>query len=297
MDIVTVADGQIIDEPGAYKMPMSWYHQQCCVGPSVSSTGIRQAENQSPWTFWSSFAGNPSAYPREENDAFDFGAAAHCLLLGDEVFEEGFAVSPFDDFRTKDARAWRDEIRETGKRVITAKDMQAISYMADNLRRVPLVQAGILDGIPEVSLIWQDEVTGLWVKSRPDVIQSNGQVLADLKTTTDASLIASQRAITKYAYDLQLGLAIEGIERIMGVTTTDAVIVFAEKTAPYHVRAMPIDPDTLIYARRRNRRGLDLIAEAIANPPLPTFADDETPYTLPDSLADRLERQIEEGTL
>lgn len=287
-----------ITEAGAYRIPMPIYHsQEICPGPSVSSTGLRMVETKSRWAFWSSFDANPDSYPKQDNQAFAFGRAAHCLLLGDEVFEDGYAVLPFDSRRTKAAQEWEQEQIDAGKTVITPSEMDAIGHMARNLRNMPLVQSGILDGASEVSLIWQDDITGLWVKARPDVIQLNGQVLADLKTTSDASLIDCQRSITKYAYDQQFALAIEGIERVFGVTTTDAVVIFAEKTAPYHVRSMPIDADALYFAKMRNRRALNTIADILVNPPLPTFDDDETPYSLPPSLLDKLSEQQAEGLL
>lgn len=293
-----LADGEVVPGEGAYRCSMAHYHGQAiCPGPSVSSTGIRKAENESPWAFWSTFAGNPDAYPPKDSDQFAFGRAAHCLILGDEVFSESYVIMPFDSLRTKEARAWKEEQIAAGKTVITADQLEDIRRMADNLSKVPLVQAGILAGEPEVSLIWQDEPTQIWVKSRPDVIQLNGQVVADLKTCASASLIDCQRSITKYGYDMQFALAIEGIERIFGVTATDAVVIFAEKSAPYHVRSMPIDADTLYWARMRVRRGLDKIAGCFDRPPLPIFEDDETPYSLPASLQERMENEQSDGLL
>lgn len=297
-EIRALADGECITEPGAYRCSMAHYHSQdICPGPSVSSTGIRTADGVSPWAFWSSFDGNPDRYPRKDSDGFAFGRAAHCLLLGDEVFSESYAVLPFDNLRTKAAQEWKAERQAAGITVITQDDLTAIKCMSDNLQRVPLIQAGILAGTPEVSLIWQDEATGLWVKSRPDVIQLNGEVVADLKTCASADLIDCQRSITKYGYALQFALAVEGIERIFGVTATDAVVIFAEKSAPYHVRSMPIKEEELYWAKQRIRRGLDKIAACLKNPPLPIFEDDETPYSMPPSHLERLQREQTEGLL
>lgn len=300
MDIRTLRDGETITDGGAFRCSMSHYHSQAiCPGPSISSTGIRTVENVSDWAFWASWEGNPEAYPEEPKDAFDFGAAAHALILGDEVFEDGYAVLPFDSRRTKAAQEWEAGQRAAGKRVITQSDLASIGEAAKNLRRHPLIQAGIFDGEPEVSLIWQDEITGLWIKARPDALQLNGQVVADLKTCASASIIDCHRSITKRAYHQQLALCIEGIERVFGVTATDAVLVFAEKTAPYHVQPIFLDEDCLYWARMQNRRGIDRIASILKEPPLPVYEADEAKsrYSMPPSLREKLAQQQIDGTL
>ncbi len=293
--ITTIPDGQTITEPGAYRMSMAHYHSQVvCPGPSVSSTGIRLAENISPWAFWSSWSGNPNAYPQKDSDEFAFGRAAHCLILGDEVFAENYVLFPFPDRRTNAAKEW---LAAQTKTVVTAEQIEHINRMAENLQKVPLVQAGILAGKPEVSLIWVDEKTGIYVKARPDVIQLNGQVVADLKTCASAAFVDCHRTINKYAYDMQFALAIEGIDRVFGVTATDAVVVFVEKTPPYHVRTVPIGPDELYWAKARIRRGLDKVAAAIKTPPLPVYDDDETPYKMSDWQRQRFEQEQSDGRL
>ncbi len=295
IDLPTIADDEQVPGPGAYRMSMKRYHsQEVCPGPSVSSTGIRMAENVSPWAFWTYFT---DKYPKETNTAFSFGSAAHCLLLGDEDFGENYAVLPFDSRRTKEAKAWEQDQIDAGKTVITQSDLEAISALAENLRQVPLVQAGIFTGQAEVSLIWQDEITGLWVKSRPDALQMNGQVIADLKTCASASILDCHRSITKYAYHQQIALAIEGLEKVMGVTATDAVLIFAEKTPPYHVQPIMLDEESLFWGKLQNRRGLDRIARMMETPPLPVYAEDEVVFSLPPSAVQRLTEGMEDGEL
>lgn len=300
MEIRELKDGEQVIESGAYRCSMEHYHSQAiCPGPSVSSTAIRTVENVSPWAFWSNWDGNPDAYPKKPKPEFDFGSAAHALALGDEVFSEKYAVLPFDSRRTNEAKQWEADQRASGKKVITGDDLLAIQELIKNLKTHPLIQAGIFDGEPEVSLIWQDEITGLWIKARPDALQLNGQVIADLKTCASASIIDCHRSITKYAYHQQIALCIEGVERLFGVTATDAVLIFAEKTAPFHVQPIFLDEDCLYWARMQNRRGIDLIADTLKNPPIPVFEleEERCKYSLPPSLREKLSNQQIDGTL
>jgi hypothetical protein len=56
MKIIPHVPGTLISEPGIYAMALEEYHSQCCVGPSVSSSGLRKIfdPNSSPAIFGTS---------------------------------------------------------------------------------------------------------------------------------------------------------------------------------------------------------------------------------------------------
>lgn len=291
MSILPIADGQLIDASGAYRMSLDWYHGACCIGPSVSSSGLRTIELQSPHMFWSFSHLNPKRFIKEPSAALDFGKAAHALLLGDEDFAAGYVVSPFDSFRTKAAQEWRDAEKRT---VITEADYQHICNMAEALHAHGLPDV-IFGGEPEVSLIWQDK-TGVWVKARPDALPETGD-LGDLKTTADASREACIREITKRGYDMQMALAIEGMERVLGRKPPATVLIFVQKSPPYTVTAIPISEDALYWARCRNRRAIDTFASCLESGVWPSDGDDMREYELPAWLAQRLSDEQSDGRL
>lgn len=41
LEVRRIEAGEIITEPGIYDMPIRWYHDNCCDGLSVSSSGLR----------------------------------------------------------------------------------------------------------------------------------------------------------------------------------------------------------------------------------------------------------------
>lgn len=282
MDLRVVEDGEIITEPGAYRMSIEWYHQQCCAGPSISSGGLRTIELQSPADFWAYSTLNPKRFQKPESDALNFGRAAHALLLGDEVFEDKFVVLQ-DDAPRRPTKAQISARREgrvsevakksfyywdqfdqiaAGRTIIDIAWMDAIRYMSEALAAHPLV-GPLFDGHAEVSLIWQDEPTGVWLKARPDMLPRLGGVKGDLKTAADVSLRAVMRDIRKFGYDMQAALGCIGAELVLGQTIESDVTVFIQKQPPFSVTPVEITVDAMHWSKLRLRRGINTFARCL----------------------------------
>ncbi len=271
----------VVREPGAYRMPLGVYHTQAvCPGPSFSSSGLRTILMDSPAGFWAFSEMNPERFVQDPTDALIFGRAAHALLLGDEVFDEHFVVLDDDAPRrptkpqikaraegriTPAARAsfdYWETIDGFGLTPIPGAWMEHITGMSRSLQAHPLI-GPLFDGTPEVSLIWQDEQTGLWLKARPDMLPQLGEAIADLKTTRDASKAAVLRDTARHGYAMQLELARIGYEQVTGQRIENAVLVYVQKTPPYHVSAVEIAADALHYAGLRLRRAIQVAAECL----------------------------------
>lgn len=323
LEIRTIEDGEVVTEPGAYRMSMDWYHSQdVCPGPSVSSTGIRKAALESPHAFWKTFDGNPNRYPKKDpGDSLILGRAAHSLLLGDEVFDEHFIYVPSDapqrptatqvkaferDGAWSESAAPRAEFwdafdkKAEGRLMLKEEQVQKIYYMAENLRAVPDAVEVLTSDLTEISMIWQDEATGLWIKSRPDCIPSNGFDFGDLKTFSPKSkdlIISAQRSTTDYGYPMQMALAIEGAERVFGTTANRCALVFCQTTEPFEVIPEEIDEDSLYWARVLNRKGIDLIAHGLETGEWPGVASRIVKYSYPPSMLHRFAEMQRTGEL
>ncbi|MHB8283997.1 MAG: PD-(D/E)XK nuclease-like domain-containing protein [Caulobacteraceae bacterium] len=151
-------NGKQIAKPGIYHdVPIDAYHSgHLCVGKSVSTTSLKRVL-RSPAHFWARSVWNPNHEPEDRSEALDEGAAAHCRALEPEKFVAGFVVSEFDDFRTKEARTWRDAQRLDGKIVLTAEQDAKILRMAERLKRDQTALALFRDGLPELTLAAKDE--------------------------------------------------------------------------------------------------------------------------------------------
>lgn len=203
--------GDKITEPGIYAdLPIEVYHSQCCDGPSISSTGIRRLL-RSPAEFWKHSDLNPNRVEEPEKEAFILGRASHFLLLGESDFAKHFVVSKYPTFATNEAKAWKLAETEAGRTVLTAKQIEKIKGMAGlmswqkgmtncGLANTPLVkQGGALSGEIERSLIFK--VGGVWVKSRPDSIPNDNDIV-DLKTISPHGADGmSDRALSMAVFD------------------------------------------------------------------------------------------------
>lgn len=259
--------GGRIGQPGVYVgLDLETYHTQICTGPSVSSSGLRTIWNESPAHFWAKSDLNPRRIPREAKAHFALGQAAHQLLLeGSGGFAQTFAVRPdrWSDWRTKDAQMWREDAMARGLTVLTPGDLEIVEGMAESLRAHPLVAAGILDGDIERSIIAKDPETGIWLKSRPDVIPNHSGDLADLKTTASVATDDLRRAIADYGYHQQAALAADVLEATTGVKLETFSLVWIEKAPPFCVRVTTLTAEDILRGQMQNRAALRMMARCL----------------------------------
>lgn len=295
--------GGKITQPGIYAgVPMDRYHSgDICDGPSISSSGLRTIEGQSPAHYWAYSPLNPLRHEPKPKDEFDFGRAAHHLLLGEADFARHFAVRPdkWNDYRTDAAKNWRDDCRAHGYTPITPDDLTAIRGMAAALQSVPLASA-LLTGEAELSIFWKDARTGVWLKSRPDAIPAIGEALADYKTVVDASDLGCMKSMTNFGYAMQMALASEGLYQVTGRRIDDDahILIFQEKTPPYAVNIKSVAPEVITLARGQVRRAIDTFARCLEAGEWPAYGSaDCAPLYLTSAVMDRLKREAEAGLL
>ena len=288
-----------ISEPGVYALPIDLYHTDICRGPSVSSSGLRTIWAESPAHFWARSALNPKRLPAEDNPAFSVGRLAHKLLLeGREGLEQDFAIRPdeWTDWRTKAAQVWRDEQILAGRTVITPADLETVTSMAESLGRHPLVKAGILDGFVERSLIWKDAETGIWLKSRPDVIPNGSGDYADLKTTSSVATRALEQSLASFDYAMQGAIVGMASEAVLGIPMQSFSLVWVEKTAPFCVRITTLTPADLERGRLQVRAALRTMARCLETGEWPGPGGDrrDAEYlALPAYAAKRIDTELE----
>lgn len=307
MQIRQIPDDGQVTEAGAYRMSMALYHsQRVCPGLSFSSTGIRKAAMQSPMAFWKTSDLNPNRYPpKEESDALILGRAAHCLILGDEVFDERFAYVPEEAPRRptvtqiaafERTKKWSDAAKEgaewweafdkkaAGRLLLTSEQLMKITYMAENLASLPEARAALIGSLTEISLIWQDEITGLWVKSRPDCLPDYTVDAGDLKTFSPKGgdlIMAAMRAVSDNGYAVQMAMVGIGTDIIFGQAAAQCALIFTQTSEPYEPVPIMLDDEALGWGRVMFRKGLDAIARGLSTSEWPVRAKGFTTYTVP----------------
>ncbi len=260
----TLSPGALIDRDGVFALSMTEYHGQPTVGPSVSSSGLRTIWADSPAHFWCRSRMNPARLPEEDKPHFTLGRLAHRLLLeGRTDFDREFVVRPeqWSDWRSKDAKAWRESVQASGLTVITQEDLELVTGMARSLAAHPMVKAGILDGDVERSLIFKDPETGVWLKSRPDVIPNHSGDLADLKTCQSVATDALQKSLGGFGYQMQAALAGAALKAAAGIDMETFSFVWVEKAPPHCVRVTTLTAEDLLRGRLQNEAATRIFAE------------------------------------
>lgn len=313
---------KLIDKPGQYDIPMSIYHTQCCVGPSVSSSGLRKILLESPADFWNTSDLNDYREEPESEDHFVFGRAAHALILGDEDFNAGFAIIPKDAPRKPTAAqiSARNEgrisdkaaesfafwdafhIQNETKDFLKEEDLETIHGMAEAITKHPLAPT-ILHGQPEQSLIWQDRKTGIWLKSRLDVLVSTGD-FADLKSTHQKSETLIWKQIRDHGLDMQMGLGTMGVENVLDIPFNadvyegkSCIFVFVYKKRPFHVMPVELPFDDVYRARIKCRAAINTMHQCITDNYWPGPVEGISTYRPRDTDIDWFLKQQELGLL
>lgn len=283
-------DGKPISAPGIYSgVPMSVYHSaDLCVGPSISSSGLRTIfdPSQGPMAYWVYSPMNPLRQERPESEAFILGRAAHHLFLGEADFGRHFTVEPetYPDAKTGQpkpwnnnatfAKEWHEHVASEGLTVLSRKQLEQIRGMAgvlpwqkgledSGLANNAVVQAGALRGLIEHSIIAKDEETGVWLKSRPDVIPTDSLEFNDFKTSNDVSDDAIRKTLDTYRYDMQADLASVCLEQAHGEPFKSHAFIFASKTVPFATSVAELDSDDLAEAAKDNRTALRTFARCL----------------------------------
>jgi exodeoxyribonuclease VIII len=192
---------------------------------------------------------------KEEQRHFSIGSGLHELILEPEMFDLNYIVCPKVDGRTKEGKQQMIEFTEKseGKTILFDNEMEMIRQMADNALKNHTLLEIMKESYREISCYTVDEVTGLKVRMRPDIMSSTKSTIVDLKSCVDSSPQKFKNDCYKYSYSLSGAYYSDFIGR------ENYIFAAAEKTAPYQVALYVLNDEMMEYGRNQYRMGLDLI--------------------------------------
>jgi hypothetical protein len=221
--------------------------------------------------------------PPESKPAFDYGTAAHKLLLG-----SGPKVEWFDapDWRSKKAQEWAAACRLEGIVPLLKHQYEQIADMVDALRAHELAAALFEEGTgnAEVSAFWHDPTFDVHRRCRFDWLpftDGGRLIIPDYKTCQSASKPAIEKTIASYRYHMQ---AAWYADLAFGLGIAEEVVflfVFQEKRAPYLVHVVEADADAMRMGRGLNDQALETYVQCTTTNTWPGYADDVTLVSLP----------------
>lgn len=197
-------------------------------------------------------------HPEAPTPALLFGQVFHKLALEPDTFLDEYVVAKDIDRRTKAGKAEWAELLALGKTIVPLEMYDLAAEMCEALQAVPLV-AKLLNGQREVPFFWSDDLTGEECKCRVDCLNTNFSqpIVADLKSTEDASTDSFIRSAINYGYDFQAAMYSEGVERNI-LQKPLFVFIAAEKKPPYAVNILQADELLLTRGHRLFREYIDI---------------------------------------
>lgn len=182
----------------------------------------------------------------KETPSLIIGELVHTLVLEPQFFNDRYIVNPGFDRRTKEGKGAYAEfmLASEGKRIIESNhfdEADKIANAVNNHEFKKYLQEGYR---VENSIYFEHELTGLQCKVRPDAWL--GDIVIDLKTTTDASFRAFQLSAVNYGYYLQAGMIKRALESL-NKPLKNFIFVAVEKEAPYAIGIYKLDDEALEY--------------------------------------------------
>ncbi len=264
-----------IEKAGVYDLTDREYHSDCCVGPSISASGLKKIISESPADYWRESYLNPQAQTSDEKPHFRIGKAAHMMLLEPDRVTKWISRIPENllasngAVSTTEAKEFVAQAVAEGKTPIKPKEWDEIIAMRDALASHPHAKRALMKGRAEVSLILHDEQAQVFVKSRPDFMpEEDGQYIVDYKTVADISRF-DKAATIDLRYDMQAALMMWAAHDVLNVDPKGVLYLVQEKKPPFTVGMMAYSMADLgsrailDVARLDLRAGLNKFAECL----------------------------------
>lgn len=258
-----------ISATGIYDIPMETYHSDCCVGPSISATGLKTLLHVCPAKFWGTSYMNPNRIEPKKTKALDVGKAAHALVLGEPDFAANFVVCPHDNLSKNPGRAWNEEWKakvESGvekRTLVRADDFVTIEAMAAAIKKSPQCANAFVAGKPERSLIWKDRETGVWIKSRPDWLPDDPttRLTPNYKTTLNLHPEKFDFQAWTLGYEIGAAVEIDAMRNVLGMEPLGVAHIAQEKDPPYLAECRIFPAEAISEGHRQYRKALRTFAE------------------------------------
>tara|TARA_B100000949_G_scaffold10403_1_gene8069 strand:+ start:1506 stop:2372 length:867 start_codon:yes stop_codon:yes gene_type:complete len=184
--------------------------------------------------------------PTASTIAMRLGSALHaCVLEGPKFLEHWVCGSELDG-RSREGKIAKAELEEQfdADKILKVADYNNVIGMAGAVFSHPITDALITDAKIEISAYWKDQNSSKNTKGRIDILPPSdaqfGDVLCDLKTTTDASPEAFAKTVASLGYHRQAALYLRPFEN-----RTRFLIIAVEKTPPWAVAVYELSPNAI----------------------------------------------------
>jgi len=226
-------------------------------------------------------------HPKPPTRSMEFGNGIHLSILEPERLEHEYVKAPHVDRRTKEGKAeWaKFEVENEGKSYLTEIEWQnCIDIVKKTQSHETARQIISGKGANELTVVWQDEETGVMCKGRVDrFTQFMGwSVIVDIKSTKSVkqSVFASQCA--KMQYHVQAAMYFDGLNTVSKSEHERRYLFWTiQNSPPFHMRFFELDDDAMIEGRNKYKHFLRLYKECKKTNIWPGYPTGIEPLSLP----------------
>jgi hypothetical protein len=153
-----------------------------------------------------------------------------------------------------------------------------------------------------MTLAARDPVTGVWIRSKPDILPDTTDIIPDIKTSRSAHPDDFERQATELGYFQSAAHYMDVIDLIYGEATGKRrfVLIVVESTPPHLVQIYHLDDEGIQMGRMLNRRALNVFAECLKAGEWPGYSGSDQPI-LPLHMTAwaqaRISRRVDSGEL
>lgn len=208
--------------------------------PALSASIAHLIVNKSALHAWYAHPRLNPDYKREDAPEFDYGKAAHMVLL--EGHERGLVIVEADDWRKKEAKELRARAYAERKTPLLARQMHKVRAMVRAAKEyvasseIPDI---FTDGEPEHSLHWREGEAHC--RGRTDWITETRRRVIDYKTTTSANPHSFVNMAVSMGYTMQEAFYRRGVRAVHGAEP-EFFFLLQEKEPPFACSLVAFDP-------------------------------------------------------
>lgn len=215
--------------------------------------------------------------------AFAFGTAVHMGILEPELFKVSYAIAPpWGDCRKTANKAARDKWRgeHPNWKWLESAEGAALAGMVRRIESHSIAREFFVEGLSEVTALWEDRRTGIKCKMRVDHFARSLRVAIDIKTTTKATPEHFARDLDAYGYHRQAAHYLDGLNAA-GEEVDEFLFLAIEKTPPHELRLFQVDEDDVARGREENERAISTLAQCLELDQWPGYEEEIVRVSLP----------------
>ena len=241
-------------------------------GPRLSQSTAHTLVTQSPAHAWW-YHPRLGGHRKTTTDAMTQGTLLHRLVLG---CGPDIQIIDAPDFRTKAAKAARDEAIEAGRVPVIASKFESLRSRSDGIRERLRDECGItFDGAKELSIYWTEEPdAGKGVRCRGRIDHIYDTTIHDLKFVSSAHPDAVARKAFDLGYDIQAAAYTSAAEMQFPELAgrMEFVFVFVEAEPPHGIYAAPLNGEYRAIGERRWMRAVRMWRECLRSASWPNYS-------------------------